>query len=296
MNNKMLFNIAMHAVAAVRTVFLMAISLTLLGLPAAFAAQSEPLADMDMQIERYAKAVMMVERGLPDGYIQLLESHDRIADAIDALQNGGRFGDCDVPPATGELQMSINKLAFKWAYFHKVTSVLLKTRVTMDQYRASIKVINDTAPELSEASANLVLLKRDNKRTLPDIFAAARLELLIARIVKNGNQILTDELPDKEVLFIFWKDIETFHNIINALINGSKKFNVPASKGKELELLNQISKLFEADLDGSKKMYIDLANFIANKQAVRVIGPLAETFSEDLMKISTVMNGKCICH
>lgn len=271
---------------ASRTLLLAALTcLACLFSHSAAAAQTELLTDMGLQLQRYSKAVLLADRGRPEGYPQLRASHDRFSTDLELLLKGGKMESCSVPVPSSALRGRLEVLAKNWTIFDNAGMTLLAQQETMRQVRAAVKELNDAEGNMMEYTEQFSILLLQNQGTPLEMMTAAHLKFLHARLIKNANRILFDDMVDPEVAFLFGKDKGTFADVLNGFLNGSKLFRLHAAKGKSKEKLLEISKKFEIEKSAITVILDNLQSVVTVKHATQEAMLFADPLFQNLQAI-----------
>ena len=211
-----------------RLLILLGVGLVLLALIAGWALQqssrsAKQLAAMGqslMQSQRLAKLVSQALAGQPQAIADMKDSADVLARNLRALNAGDAelgvqaLGESFKP----ELE-AMNPLVER---AERNAGLLLGQKAILTQVGEALRAINQQSPALLESAEGIAALKLQNAAPAADISAAGQLVMLTQRIGKSANEFQAAEGVNPESVFLLGKDLNSFKEIAQSLLAGTR--------------------------------------------------------------------------
>ena len=211
-----------------RLLILLGVGLVLLALIAGWALQqssrsAKQLAAMGqslMQSQRLAKSVSQALAGQPQAIADMKDSADVLARNLRALDAGDAelgvqaLGESFKP----ELE-AMNPLVER---AERNAGLLLGQKAILTQVGEALRAINQQSPALLESAEGIAALKLQNAAPAADISAAGQLVMLTQRIGKSANEFQAAEGVNPESVFLLGKDLNSFKEIAQSLLAGTR--------------------------------------------------------------------------
>lgn len=205
------------------------------------AAQIEILADTLMHTQRLAKAAPYAVEGVPSAFSELIDSRDRIAQNLSALESG----DERVAPSSSGIQTDLAKLIERWKTSEAAASIIIANQKALVSFGEVIKRINDTSPRLLQLTEEISALKLQQGASPREIAAAGQLVMLTQRLGKSANSMVAGEAANAEVALTLGRDIALFRDLTQALITGSEPLRIPPTNDAETRTrLTELARLY----------------------------------------------------
>jgi len=132
-------------------------------------------------------------------------------------------------------------------------------------------------------------LKMQQNATIPEISAAGQLVMLTQRIGKSANEFLTMEGVSPEAVFLLGKDLNSFKEIAQGLLDGSPELRLGGTKDPQTrERLEALLKLYEQTRTQAGAILGNLQGLVSAREAQSAI--IAD--SEPLRKSLEDLQGK----
>ena len=259
------------ATIALLIVFIVMVALDLRA-KAAEAAFAETTGDMLMHSQRLAKAVPNAIQGDPNAFVQLKESRDRLATALDALDKGGTAGTRTVP-ATGDSQRpQLALVQTDWKDTQANATVILDNEALLTSIGTTLRKLNEATPAIAEASEAIATLKLQANAPSRELAAAGQLQILTQRLARNANELLVGAGVNPESAFSLGKDANTFRDTIEGLLNGSEALHVGATRDPDTrQIATGLQKSFVAYQSQMRSLLENLPKLVAAKQAAEKV-------------------------
>src|SRR6218665_1581364 len=166
-----------------------------------------------MQSQRVAKLVSQVMLGDPKTFADLTESSGTLVRGVHALNDGN--AQIDVYPLS-------------------------------DAFKPELDSINPESSTLLEIAETISSLKLQQNAPAAEISAAGQLVMLTQRIGKSANEFQTIEGVSPQAVFMLGKDLKSFKEITQGLLDGSVELRLTATKDDQTrEQLQELAKIYE---------------------------------------------------
>ena len=100
--------------------------------------------------------------------------------------------------------------------------LLLGQKAILTQVGEALRAINQQSPALLESAEGIAALKLQNAAPAADISAAGQLVMLTQRIGKSANEFQAAEGVNPESVFLLGKDLNSFKEIAQSLLAGTR--------------------------------------------------------------------------
>ena len=197
-----------------------------------------------MQSQRLAKSVSQALIGNPAAFAEVKDSTDVLARNV----RGFKQGDADMGlVALGpEYETRLGELLPKVDTAERNAAVVLSQQKILTQVGDALRSINRQSSDLLEIAETVSSLKLQLGAPATEISASGQLVMLTQRIGKSANEFLTMEGVSPEAVFLLGKDLNTFKEIAEGLLNGSAELRLKASGDPQIrERLEALLKLYE---------------------------------------------------
>ncbi len=241
------------------------------------AAVSATTGDLLMHTQRLAKAVPNAIQGDPASFEQLRDSRDRLASGIAALDQGSDSGNRSFPTLNAAGLPRLATVQTDWKATQANASVILGQEKLLTTIGATLRTLNETTPALAEASDAIAAQKIQANAPQRDISAAAQLQILTQRLAKNANELLVGSGVNPEAAFVLGKDLNTFRDTVEGLINGSESLRVAPTRDAEArERLLALQKTFATYQAQMRSLLESLPKLVATKEAAEKVSKESE--------------------
>ena len=236
------------------------------------AAYAETTGDSLMHSQRLAKAVPTAVQGNVDAFAQLRDSRDRLAANLNALANGGRVGNRDVPASSGNARAILTGVETDWKKTEKNASIVLDNQTLLTSVGSTLRALNDANPALLETTEQIAALKLQSGAPAREVAASSQLVMLTQRLARNSNELLSGEGVNPEVAFLLGKDTNTFRDVLDGLANGSEILRLaPVRDGETKDKVIALQKQFAAFQKQIGALLSNLQKIVAAKQAEQLV-------------------------
>lgn len=276
---------------------LLGLSLVLLAMVTAFtlsqanrvAQQIEATGTSLMQSQRLAKSVSQALVGGKEAFPDVSESSGVLAKSVRGLKVGD--SDLRLNALGADYQPVLDKISPLVDRAEKNAGVVMGQQKILTQVGAALRLINRQSSDLLEIAETVSSLKLQQNAAATEISAAGQLVMLTQRIGKSSNEFLTVEGVSPEAVFLLGKDLNSFKEIAQGMLDGSPELRLTASKDPQTrEQLAALIKLFEETRTQAGAILGNLQGLVSAREAqVSIIGdsePLRRSLEELQGKLS----------
>jgi twitching motility protein PilJ len=198
-----------------------------------------------MQSQRLAKSVSQALIGSPTAFPEVRDSSDVMARTLRGLKQGD--GEMSLDALGPEYSGQLDELLPKIDQAERNASAVLAQQKILTQVGNALRTINRQSSDLLEIAETISSLKLQQNAPAAEISASGQLVMLTQRIGKSANEFLTMEGVSPEAVFLLGKDLNTFKEISEGLLNGSDELRLAAARDPQVrERLDALLKLYEA--------------------------------------------------
>ena len=197
-----------------------------------------------MQSQRLAKSVSQALVGSAQAFPDVRESADVLAKTVRGLKDGNIELKID---AVAQSDMAeVEKAMPLVDRAEKNANTVMGQQKILTQVGSALRTINRQSSDLLEIAETISSLKLQQNAAASDISASGQLVMLTQRIGKSANEFLTMEGVSPEAVFLLGKDLNSFKEIAQGLLDGSPELRLAGSKDPQTrERLEALLKLYE---------------------------------------------------
>lgn len=197
-----------------------------------------------MQSQRLAKSVSQALVGVPTAFPEVKESAGVLVKTVNGLKDGD--AELRLEALEREYQPSMDKILVLMRRAQKSADVIMGQQKILTQVGSALRLINRQSSDLLEIAETVSSLKLQQNAPAAEISAAGQLVMLTQRIGKSSNEFLTAEGVSPEAVFLLGKDLNSFKEIAQGLLDGSPELRLSATKDAQTrEQLTSLIKLYE---------------------------------------------------
>ena len=197
-----------------------------------------------MQSQRLAKSVSQALVGGKQAFPDVADSASVLAKTVRSLNAGDDT--LKVSALSADFAPELANVTPLMERAEKNAATVMGQQKTLTEANAALRVINRQSSDLLEIAESIASLKLQHNAGAADIAASGQLVMLTQRIGKSSNEFLTSEGVGAEAVFLLGKDLNSFKEIAQGLLDGSPTLRLPAAKDPPTrEQLNQLIKLYE---------------------------------------------------
>lgn len=240
-----------------------------------------------MQSQRLAKSVSQALVGSAQAFPDVKESADVLAKTVRGLKAGDV--DLRLQPVAPELQEDVDKIVPLMERAEKNAGTVMGQQKILTQVGNALRTINRQSSDLLEIAETVSSLKLQQNAAPAEISAAGQLVMLTQRIGKSANEFLTMEGVSPEAVFLLGKDLNSFKEIAQGLLDGSPELRLAGSKDPQTrERLEALMKLYEQTRTQAGAILGNLQGLVSAREAQAAI--IAD--SEPLRRALEDLQGK----
>ncbi|MBH9553206.1 type IV pili methyl-accepting chemotaxis transducer N-terminal domain-containing protein [Inhella sp. 4Y17] len=240
-----------------------------------------------MQSQRLAKAISTAMVGSPAAFDELKESLEKTASVTRNLMTG----EGTLAKASGAALEQLTPLMPMVDRAEKSVKVVLGTKDVLTQVGTSLRNINRMSSDLLELAEGVAGLELQGGGSPVEIAASGQLVMLTQRIGKSAGEFLTQEGVSPEAVFLLGQDLNSFREITNGLLNGSKDLGLPAARDAQLrDKLKKLATEFEATNQQAKAVLNNMSGLVAAREAAGVVLKDSEPLRKGLETVSNELN------
>ena len=240
-----------------------------------------------MQSQRLAKSVSQALVGGSEAFPDVVESSGVLAKSVRGLKAGD---DQMSLSALSEAYLpELDKIVPLMERAEKNAAVVVGQQKILTQVGTALRLINRQSSDLLEIAETVSSLKLQQNAAATEISAAGQLVMLTQRIGKSSNEFLTAEGVSPEAVFLLGKDLNSFKEIAQGMLDGSPELRLSASKDAQTrEQLAALIDLFEQTRKQAGAILGNLQGLVSAREAqVSII-----TDSEPLRRSLEELQGK----
>src|SRR5918996_2617817 len=240
-----------------------------------------------MLSQRLAKAAQQASQGNPEAFKQLRDSRDEFAVQMKLLLSGGEAAGVALPPTSADARPALEALDAKWKKNERNAALVIAEQSNLLNLGRSVRAINVSNPALQELADEVAALSVQSGGSARQNAHTAQLMMLTQRMAKNANAMLAEAVIDPEVSFLLGKDVNSFRDILQGLLQGSEALRLQRVADPELR-----GKLAEMDI-AFREYQRAVASILGNQQSL--VNAKRASFdlfkdSEDLLSAAENLN------
>jgi twitching motility protein PilJ len=217
-----------------------------------------------MQSQRLAKSVSQALIGSAAAFPEVRES----ADVLIKNVRGLRTGEGDIPAAPAGVQDAIEPMLPLIDKAEKSAKTVLAQQQVLTQVGQALRAINRQSSDLLETAETVSSLKLQQDASPAELSAVGQLVMLTQRIGKSANEFLTMEGVSPEAVFLLGKDLNSFREIGQGLLDGNAELRLPATKDAQTrERLVTLMKQYETTKTQASAILGNLQGLVSAREA-----------------------------
>ncbi len=237
-----------------------------------------------MQSQRLAKSVSQALVGVPQAFPEVAESSSILAKTLKGLKDGD--DELRLQALDNELQPQLEKILPLMFKAEKSAGVIMAQQKILTQVGSALRLINRQSSDLLEIAETVSSLKLQQNAPATEISAAGQLVMLTQRIGKSSNEFLTAEGVSPEAVFLLGKDLNSFKEIAQGLLDGSPELRLSATKDAQTrEQLGALIKLYEQTRTQAGAILGNLQGLVSAREAQVTIIADSEPIRRDLEEL-----------
>jgi energy-coupling factor transporter ATP-binding protein EcfA2 len=241
-----------------------------------------------VQSQRLAKSASQAIAGNAAAFAEIKES----LDSLTRFVRGLKTGEDNVTPAPTALQGEVDKLLVMVDRTEKNALLILAQQRTLTGVGQSMRAINRQSADLLEAAETVSSLKLMSGASAAELSAAGQLVMLTQRIGKSANEFLTTEGVSPEAVFLLGKDLASFREIGQGLLEGNVELRLPGTKDPQTrEKLRQLMEQYAQTRTQAGDILGNLQGLVAAREGQTSIVQDSEPLRRGLQEVAEGMPG-----
>lgn len=234
-----------------------------------------------MQSQRLAKSVSQALVGVSQSFPDVADSSAILSKNLRGLKDGD--AEMRIAPLSEDLQPMLDKPAQIMQRAEKSAGIIMGQQKILTQVGAALRLINRQSSDLLEIAETISSLKLQQNAPPTEISAAGQLVMLTQRIGKSSNEFLTAEGVSPEAVFLLGKDLNSFKEIAQGLLNGNPELRLAAARDPQLrEQLEGLIKLYDETRTQAGAILGNLQGLVSAREAQVTILADSEPIRRDL--------------
>ena len=243
-----------------------------------------------MQSQRLAKSVSIAMTGAAPAFADVKDSAGVLARNVRALAAGD--SDLGVNALGGGLQDELSSISTLMERAEKSAGLILGQQKTLTQVGDALRTINRQSSDLLETAETISSLKLQQGAGAAEISAAGQLVMLTQRIAKSANEFQTLEGVSPEAVFLLGKDLNSFKEISEGLLNGSAEMRLSAARDPQVrEQLETLIKQYDDTRTQASAILGNLQGLVSAREAQSSINNDSEPLRQQLEQLQTALQG-----
>ncbi len=270
---------------------LLLIFATVLALSAATrnAGQVAATGQAQMQSQRLAKAVSQAMGGGASSFAEVKEAASVLAANSRALRDGSP----GIAAAPADVQTLLEPLMPLVDRAEKSANLVLAQQKTLTQVGQALRTINNQASELLETAETVSSLKLQQGASANELSQAGQLVMLTQRIGKSANEFLTMEGVSSEAVFLLGKDLNTFREITEGMINGNAELRLPGTRDPQIkEKLQGLLQQYEQTRTQASAILGNLQGLVSARDAQLSVVTDSEPLRKGLQSVQDLLSNE----
>lgn len=244
-----------------------------------------------MQSQRLAKSVSLALVGNGEAFDDVADSSTALARTMRGLRDGD--AELNLSPLDGSYQEALDKTIPLVDQAEKNAKIVLAQKPVLLQVGNSLRAINRESSELLEIAETVSSLKLQQNAPPAEISAAGQLVMLTQRIGKSANEFLTSEGVSAEAVFLLGKDLNTFKEIAQGLLDGSSELRLAAAKDPQVrERLDALLKEYEKTRVQAGGILGNLQGLVSSREAQAAVVADSEPLRRQLGELQTQLSAQ----
>jgi twitching motility protein PilJ len=216
------------------------------------------------QSQRLAKSVSQAIVGSAAAFPEVRESVGVLTQNVRSLSTG----EGEVAAAPGALQEQVAALLPLVDKAEKNAAIVLTQQQTLTQVGSALRAINRQSGDLLETAETVSSLKLQSGASAAELSAVGQLVMLTQRIGKSANEFLTSEGVSAEAVFLLGKDLNSFKEIAEGVIQGNAELRLPGTRDAQTrEKLQLLLQQYEKTRTEASAILSNLQGLVAAREA-----------------------------
>jgi twitching motility protein PilJ len=234
-----------------------------------------------MQSQRLAKSVSQALVGSPSAFTEVADSSAALAKNVRGLKSSD--AELRLSQVSPGLVEEVDKAMPLVDRAEKNAATVLAQQKILTQVGSALRTINRQSSDLLEVAETVSSLKLQQNAPASEISASGQLVMLTQRIGKSANEFLTMEGVSPEAVFLLGKDLNSFKEIAQGLLEGSPELRLAAAKDPQTrERLEALLKQYEETRGQAGAILGNLQGLVSAREAQSAIVSDSEPLRKQL--------------
>ncbi|MFT3813837.1 MAG: methyl-accepting chemotaxis protein [Acidovorax sp.] len=242
-----------------------------------------------MQSQRLAKSVSQALVGSPQAFPDVKDSSGVLARNVRALKGGD--SELGVQAVGDAYQAELAAITPLMERAERNAGVVLGQQKILTQVGDALRTINRQSSDLLEIAETVATLKLQQNAPAAEISAAGQLVMLTQRIGKSANEFQTTEGVSPEAVFLLGKDLNSFKEIAQGLLDGNSELRLPATRDAQTrEQLQALIKLYEQTRSQASAILGNLQGLVSAREAQSAVVADSEPLRRQLQGLQDALS------
>jgi twitching motility protein PilJ len=244
-----------------------------------------------MQSQRLAKSVSQALVGSPQAFTEVADSSAALAKNVRGLKEGN--AELQLTQVSAGVIEDVDKALPLVDRAEKNAATVLAQQKILTQVGSALRTINRQSSDLLEVAETVSSLKLQQNAPAAEISASGQLVMLTQRIGKSANEFLTMEGVSPEAVFLLGKDLNSFKEIAQGLLEGSPELRLAAAKDPQTrERLEALLKQYEETRGQAGAILGNLQGLVSAREAQSAIVSDSEPLRRQLEDLQSRLSGQ----
>ncbi len=241
-----------------------------------------------MQSQRLAKSVSQALIGNAEAFPELKESAAALSGNVQGLQSGS----ATIPALGDAYSTEMGKILPLVERANKNAATVMGQQKTLTEVGSALRSVSRQSSDLLELAETVSSLKLQQNAPASEISAAGQLVMLTQRIGKSANEFLTMEGVSPEAVFLLGKDLNSFKDVAQGLLEGSAELRLSRVRDEQTrERLNELLKMYEETRTQAGGILGNLQGLVSAREAQTSIVADSEPLRKELEALQERLAG-----
>ncbi|MDQ6679611.1 MAG: methyl-accepting chemotaxis protein, partial [Pseudomonadota bacterium] len=242
-----------------------------------------------MQSQRLAKSVSQALIGSAQAFPEVRDSAEVLAKNVRSLKTG----EGEVAAVPGSVQTVMEAVLPLVDRAEKNAATIVSQQQVLTKVNQSLRAINRQSADLLEVAETVSSLKLQREATPAELSAVGQLVMLTQRIGKSANEFLTTEGVSPEAVFLLGKDLNSFRELGEGLLDGNQALRLPGTKDPQTrERLTTLMQMYEQTRAQAGTILGNLQGLTAAREAQASIIADSEPLRKGLESVQERLGGE----
>jgi twitching motility protein PilJ len=222
------------------------------------------------QSQRLAKSVAQAVAGSAAAFPEVRDSAEALVRNLRSLKSGpgGVPAVPEVPALASGLQALLDPIMPLVDRAAKNAAIVLTHEKTLPQLAEALRAVSRQSTDLLETAETVSSLKLQQGASAAEVYAVGQLVMLTQRIGKSASELLNAEGVSGEAVQLLGKDLNSFNEIAQGVINGNPDLRLPGTRDAQVrERLQQMLAQYEQLRRDADVILGNLQGLVAAREA-----------------------------